>query len=167
LEWGPRDETVAWASRIADEHADRRLILLTHAYMYNDETRYDWQANGDKQEWNPHAYETAKLAGGVNDGQELWEKLVRSRAGFVLALNGHVLGDGAGRLASRGDHGNMVHQVLANYQMNHEGGEGYLRLLEFLPDDRTLRIRSYSPSLGAFKTATDQQFDLELEFATV
>jgi hypothetical protein len=151
---------------VVDEHPNRRVILLTHAYMYNDESRYDWQGRGDKQQWNPHAYETAKLPGGVNDGEELWNKLVRGRQGFFLTLNGHVLGDGAGRLVSRGDHGNVVHQLLANYQMNREGGEGYLRLLEFLPDDRTLRVRSYSPALGAFKTAADQQFDLELEFAT-
>jgi 3',5'-cyclic AMP phosphodiesterase CpdA len=165
LEWGPRDETVAWANRICDEHPDARVILLTHAYMYNDETRYDWQTHGDKQQWNPHAYGAAKLAGGVNDGQELWDKLIRPRKGFFLTLNGHVLGDGAGRLSSRGDHGNLVHQLLANYQMNHEGGEAYLRLVEIAPDN-TLCVRSYSPALRAFKTAADQQFDLELEFAT-
>ncbi len=166
LEWGPRDETVAWADRVVEQFPKHRVILLTHAYMYYDETRYDWQTRGDKQSWNPHTYGTAKLPGGVNDGQELWEKLVRRHPGFVLTLNGHVLEDGAARLASRGDHGNMVHQLLANYQMNHEGGEGFLRLVEFLPDDRTIRVRSYSPSLGAFETDDQQQFDLELKFAT-
>jgi hypothetical protein len=166
LEWGPRDETVAWANKIADEHPDHRLILVTHAYMYFDDTRYDWSKFGPKQAWNPHAYGTAKLPGGVNDGEQLWDKLIRQRPNFQLTLNGHVLDDGAARLSTRGDHGNMVHQMLANYQNREEGGEGYLRLVEFLPDDKTIRIRSYSPSTGKFKTDEQQQFDLQLEHAT-
>jgi hypothetical protein len=165
LEWAPRDPAVEWANGIVEKHPDHRAILLTHAYMYYDETRYDWKANGDKQTWNPHAYANSKLPGGANDGQELWDKLVKRHPGFVLTLNGHVLNDGTGRMTSRGDHGNMVHQLLANYQMKHEGGQAFLRLLEFLPDDRTIRVRSYSPSLKTFKTASDQQFDLQLEYA--
>lgn len=166
LEWGPRDEVVAWANEICDKHPQHRTILVTHAYMYYDESRYDWKANGDKQTWNPHAYGNAALPGGVNDGQELWDKLVKRHPGFLLTLNGHVLEDGTGRLTSQGDHGNSVHQLLANYQMKHEGGQGFLRLIEFRPDE-TIRVRSYSPSLKTFKTAADQQFDLKLEFANV
>ncbi|MDA0813402.1 MAG: hypothetical protein O3C21_13565 [Verrucomicrobia bacterium] len=33
--------------------------------------------------------------GGVNDGEELWRKLVKKH-NFVLTVNGHVLGDGTG-----------------------------------------------------------------------
>src|SRR6185503_8725998 len=117
LEWAPRDHAVEWANSIVERHTDHRVILLTHAYMYYDETRYDWKTNGEKQTWNPHAYANAKLPGGANDGQELWDKLVKRHPGFVLTLNGHVLNDGTGRMTSRGDHGNVVHQLLANYQM--------------------------------------------------
>ena len=164
LEWGPRDETVEWATGVVEQHPEHRVILLTHAYMYYDDTRYDWSKYGDKQSWNPHAYGTARLPGGTNDGQQLWDKLVRRHEGFVLTLNGHVLNDGAAQLTSRGDHGNVVHQLLANYQMNHEGGDGYLRLVEILPDDRIV-VRSYSPSLHEFNTAADQQFELSLRAA--
>jgi hypothetical protein len=96
----------------------------------------------------------------------LWDKLVKRHPGFVLTLNGHVLNDGTGRMASRGDHGNVVHQLLANYQMKPEGGQAFMRLVEFLPDDRTIRVRSYSPSLKTL-TASDQQFDLLLGYAKV
>jgi hypothetical protein len=162
LEWGPRDEVVQWADKIAAEHPDHRKILVTHAYMYYDETRYDWATKRDKQAWNPHAYGNASLPGGVNDGEELWNKLVRKHPGFVLTLNGHVLEDGAGRMASRGDHGDTVHQLLANYQMKAEGGQGFMRLMEFLPDGKTIKVRSYSPSAKACKVALDQQFTLTL-----
>jgi predicted MPP superfamily phosphohydrolase len=162
LEWGPRDPVVAWAAKIARKHPDHRVILVTHAYMYYDETRYDWKTKGDKQTWNPHAYGNARLPGGVNDGEELWNKLVRKHPGFILTLNGHVLNDGAGRMASQGDEGNVVHQLLANYQMKPEGGAGYMRLIEICPDD-TIVVRSFSPSEMRVKTADDQQFKLSLK----
>ncbi|MBX3433153.1 MAG: metallophosphoesterase [Pirellulales bacterium] len=162
LEWGPREATVAWANDVADKHGDCRLILATHAYLYYDDTRYDWQAKGTAQHWNPHVYGNCK-SGGCHDGEQLWQRLVRRRANFLLTLNGHVLEDGAGRLASRGDGGNLVHQLLANYQNRADGGEGYLRLLEFPPDDKSILVRTYSPSTRAFKTDDQQQFTLPLD----
>jgi hypothetical protein len=161
LEWGPRDQVVEWADRLAAKHPDHRKILVTHAYVYYDDTRYDWKVKGDKQTWNPHAYGNAKLPGGVNDGEELWNKLVRKHPGFVMTLNGHVLEDGAGRLSTRGDHGQMVHQMMANYQNRAEGGQAYMRLLEFRPDGE-IRVRSFSPSMKMCKVAADQQFTLKV-----
>lgn len=162
LEWGPRDETVEWARQISEQHPDHRVILVTHAYMYFDETRYDWQKRGKLQTWNPHSYPTAALPGGTNDGEQLWNKLVKLHPGFIMTLNGHVLNDGAARIESKGDHGNTVHQMLANYQMKPEGGEGYMRLLEFLPDGKTIKVRSYSPSAKRIMTSDAQQFTLNL-----
>jgi hypothetical protein len=165
LEWGPREEVVQWADEIVGKHPQHAVVLTTHAYMFNDDTRYDWAKYGKKQTWNPHEYATSKLPGGVNDGQQLWEKLVSKHKNFVLTLNGHVLGDGQARLTSTTDHGNQVHQVLANYQMIKEGGEGYLRLVEFLPDGETLQFKSYSPSRDAYKTDEQNQFVLNQKIA--
>lgn len=106
------------------------------------------------QHYNPHEYRTP---GGVSDGEELWQNLVRKHR-FVLTLNGHVLGDGTGYLASQNDSCHTVHQILANYQFRPLGGEGYLRLLEFLPDRRTVRVKTYSPLYDKYLTEADQQF---------
>ena len=162
LEWGPRNETVEWANGIVAQHPDHRAILITHAYLYYDNIRYEWVKYGAKQDWNPHSYPPAKLPGGTNDGEDLWQKLVRKYANFMMTLNGHVLGDGLGYLKSEGDHGNDVHQLLANYQMQNEGGEGYLRLIEFLPDGETVHVKTYSPSLDKYKTDPQNQFVLTL-----
>jgi hypothetical protein len=78
-----------------------------------------------------------------------------------MTLNGHVLEDGAGRLSTRGDHGQMVHQMMANYQNRAEGGQAYMRLLEFRPDGE-IRVRSFSPSMKMCKVAEDQQFTLKV-----
>jgi hypothetical protein len=174
LEWSPRDKTVAWANDVVRRHPKDRIIVVTHAYLYHDDTRYDWSTKAEKQEWNPCVYRTAKRdpkarAGtqnlhpeGVHDGEALWRALVSRHPNIFLTLNGHVLGDGSARLASQGLHGNLVQQVLVNFQMLREGGLGYLRLLELLPDGETLRMKTYSPSLGVFATAEDQGGDLRI-----
>ncbi|WAS91607.1 metallophosphoesterase [Nannocystis punicea] len=159
LEWAPRDEVVAWADAVMTEHPERLGILVTHAYLNNNDLRYDHTDADHPQQHNPHGYTTP---GSLNDGEELWQKLVR-RHRFAMTLNGHVLGDGTGYLASVDDHGRVVHQMLANYQMREVGGEGYLRLLELLPDGRTMHVRTYSPLLDRYLVEPDQQFTIELD----
>ena len=165
LEWAPRDRVVQWANAVLDKYPNRSAMIITHAYLYSDDTRYDHTAA--KQSWNPHHYPTAKLPGSVNDGEELWQKLVYNHKNVAFVFCGHVLNDGTGLLTSKGANGNDVHQILANYQMRKEGGEGYLRLVEFLPDGKSLQIKSYSPHLDKYLTSPDQQFVLTLPPAPV
>ncbi len=159
LEWAPRDEAVAWADDVLRQHPGRRGILMTHAYMFYDEHRYDHLDTTRKEEWNPHSYSTP---GSINDGEELWQKLVR-RHDIPLVLNGHVLGDGTGYLKSVNDSGRVVHQMLSNYQFRKLGGEGYMRLLEFQPDGRTVKVQSFSVLYGNCLSAPDQNFSFELD----
>jgi 3',5'-cyclic AMP phosphodiesterase CpdA len=159
LEWGPRDAVVAWADEVMVRHPGRVGILVTHAYMNNNDRRYDHTDKEHPQHYNPHEYRTP---GPMNDGEQLWQKLVRKHD-FVLTLNGHVLGDGTGYLASVNDKGRTVHQILANYQFRQLGGEGYLRLMEFLPDGKTVRVKTYSPLYDRYLTAADQQFTIVIE----
>jgi 3',5'-cyclic AMP phosphodiesterase CpdA len=166
LEFGPRDAVIRWADDMVRKHPRHQVILMTHAYLYSDDTRYDHRTRG-YQHWNPHAYGIGKLAEKPNDGEELWDKLVRKHRSFAFVFNGHVLNDGVGRQTSRGDRGNLVHQHLVNYQMLPEGGQGYLRLVEFLPDGRTVQFRSYSPSLDQYKTDDQNQFIVDLRDGTV
>jgi len=163
LEWGPRNGAAAWASQIASNYPARKKILITHAYMYFDDTRYDWAVKGAGQRWNPHSYGTAGDPGGTNDGEELWEKLVKIHPNFTMVFNGHVLNDGLGRLSSTNDHGDVVHQMLVNYQMKALGGEAFLRLVEFHPDGKTVQVKAYSPYYGTFKTDAENQFRLTLQ----
>ncbi len=159
LEWGPRDEVIDWANAVMDAHPDRLGILVTHAYLNNDDRRYDHTDPVHDQAFNPHNYD---IPGSVNDGAELWHKLVRHHR-FVMTLSGHVLGDGTGYLASRTDLGNTCHQMLSNYQMRALGGEGFLRILELHPDGLTVSVRSYSPLQDRHLTAGDQSFEFELD----
>ena len=150
---------VAWADGVMQQHPDRYGIMITHAYLNNDDFRYDRQKTCQMQAFNPHRYGTP---GTVNDGEELWQKLVRKHA-FVMTLNGHVLGDGTGYLASVTDKGNTCHQMLSNYQFRQLGGEGYMRLLEFQGDGKTVKVYSYSPLYDSFLPDADQNLTITLD----
>jgi predicted phosphodiesterase len=163
LEWAVRNDTIAWAQSILDQYPDRKAILLTHAYMNNNDYRYDHTDTTRSQTYNPHDYTTP---GPVNDGQELWDKLVKKN-NFAFTFNGHVLGDGTGFRIDNNDAGHPVAQMLANYQMRALGGESYLRILEFQPDNKTVKVSSYAPIYNNYLTAVDQAFEFEIPLGAV
>jgi 3',5'-cyclic AMP phosphodiesterase CpdA len=158
LEWGPRDTVLTWANGVMNRHPDRLGILVTHAYLTDDNQRADHRKRRLRFH-NPHDYRTPPP---VNDGEEIWQKLV-SRHRFRFVFSGHELGDGAGYRADRTARGTLCHQLLANYQMRAQGGEGYLRWLEFLEDGRRVRIHAYSPFYDRMLEAKDHTFTLELD----
>lgn len=160
LEFGPRAPVIEWANQIVENHPNHQAMLVTHAYLYSDDTRLDWELNGastDQGFKNPHKYGVAALPGGVNDGQEMWDKLVGQHDNFRFAFSGHVGNDGTGHLMSVGSNGNLVDQVLANYQFLPNGGQGWMRLLEFKADG-TVQVRTYSPALDMHDRDADQEF---------
>lgn len=163
LEFGPRADVVRWANEVAAKHKDRAAILITHAYMYFDETRYDWAKYGAKQHWNPHSYAVAKnTSDDVHDGTELWNELVSQHENFIMTLNGHVLEDGLGRTVSATPGGREIPQLLVNFQMKPRGGDGWLRLVEFRADGKTAKICDYSPSLKQQNQSPQNAFEISL-----
>ncbi|MBN2578708.1 MAG: metallophosphoesterase [Pirellulales bacterium] len=155
LEFGPRDATLQWADQILKKYSDRKAIVFTHAYLYCDSTRLDWAKKEKTQQGNPHKYGTA---GGVNDGEEMWNKLLRKHANLFMVINGHIAGDGLGFQVSKGDHGNLVNEMSVNYQRQPLKGGAWLRLLEFRPDGKTVQARTYSPLYEEHKTDEQNQF---------
>jgi len=156
LQFGPGDDVLEWANGVIADHPDRRTIVLTHCYMYFDDTRV-----GPGDQWSAKGF-----GGDGNDGEDIWEKLVRRHENIFLVLSGHILGDGLGRQTSTGDHGNPVHEMLANYQMLEEsGGNGWLRVLTFRPDDGTILVRTYSPWVDASLSDSQNEFDLTYDMS--
>lgn len=160
LEFGPRPEVLAWADAVLADHADHLVIVVTHAYLYPDGEIYDWETHGANQQWSPKSYGIA--AAGASDGQEMWDGLLGRHANVVAVLCGHALDDGLGYSVNHG--AGEVHQILANYQMNAEGGEGYLRLMHFDVARSRVHVRTYSPWLDAYKL--DPANDFELDYAS-
>lgn len=155
LEFGPRDEVVAWAKTQLDAEPTTPTIVLTHAYLYSDHTRYDRRR--DDQRWAPQLYGVARTQG-VNEGEELFRKLVEPCSQVRFVLCGHVLNEGTGLCTDTRSDGTRVHQILANYQTRSEGGESYLRLLTFT--ETSVQVRTYSPALDRELDDARNRFDL-------
>lgn len=97
LEFGPSDEVLAWADTVISRHRDKTVILSTHAYMYSDDTRMD----GDDH-WRPQAYGIGRDPGTtVNDGEQIWNKLVKKHQNILFVFSGHVLNDGTETKSTR------------------------------------------------------------------
>ena len=94
-----------------------------------------------------------------NNGEDMWWKLVRKYPNIHLVLSGHVVqGDGTGRRMDLGLNGNLVNQILSDYQSDPLGGGGYLRIMRISPSLNRVSVTSYSPYLDTFKTDDHNQF---------
>ena len=132
LEFAPTQSVVTWAVDVLERHAELPAILITHAYLYFDDTRYD-DDRFPEQMWSPGSYGLA-LGEEVFDGQELYEALVEPHGNVRFVFCGHVLEDGLARISTRRDDGTYIHEILANYQNQTNGGNGFLRIIEMRGD---------------------------------
>lgn len=143
LEFIPRDEVLAWANRVVATHPERKVIVLTHAFVAEDDT-WPLLSQYDRE----------------NTPLQMWEKFLRRHANIAFVISGHTEGDGLGRRIDVGDYGNKVVQLAANFSGQLNGGNGYLRILEFDPAQDRLRVQTFSPYLTAAKTDLENQFDV-------
>ncbi len=190
LEFGPRAEVVEWADGVAAAHRDASFILVTHEFIDQESTLFsdDGQAlrTTRNSKNSPYSYGISKQ-GPVHSGQELWDAFVSRYSNFEMVLNGHYKAFektgptpadvkelrkdlAASYRSDTYDDGRVVHQMLFNAQWAPRGGEGWIRLLEFQPDGKTVHVKTVSPYLmrtaedpsKAYKTGADMQFTLTL-----
>ncbi|GAA4799071.1 metallophosphoesterase [Olivibacter ginsenosidimutans] len=161
-EFAPRDTVVTWAKKIADmeQYKHHRIVLLTHAYL----NAKDERTTGE-QKWfiyepyviNNSYQKSARITlPYANNGQQLWEKLVQPAANIELVLCGHISGEGY--RTDKNAVGKSVHQLLFDAQSvggghrDGNGGDGWLRILEFYPDNKTVKVKTFSPFFAASPT---------------
>jgi len=165
LEFGPRDAVLTWADAVLKAYPTLPAIIVTHAYLYGD-VRYDYAAYGSTQNYYPRFYEFTPSEG-INDGEDIWQKLIVPNPNVRLVFCGHLTG--AGRLTSLRADGSRVHQMLSDYQWLYAGtaddlgGSGYLRILQFDYGKKEIRVQTYSPYLGKSMTDDANQFTISLE----
>jgi hypothetical protein len=89
LEFGPRDEVLAWANRVVADFPNRRVIVVTHSHLYYDSTL---------QGSLPGQVAVPRSLGRENDGVGVWEKFLRLHPNIAFVFNGHTgSGGGTGR----------------------------------------------------------------------
>jgi len=150
LEFDARDSALNWASGVLASHPNSEAIIVTHSFTYYDNTRMS--------QCDVNSAATFGVAKD-NNGEDMWWKLVNKYPNVRMVLSGHVVqGDGTGRRADLGVNGNLVNQILADYQSFPLAGGGYLRIMKISPSLNRVNVTTYSPYLDAYKTDPNNQF---------
>ena len=177
VEWAPRDEVLEWAKKLcdSDRYKNHKAILLTHTFLRETTAQ---RTDNEGYKITPR-----------NFGQGIWDKLVYPCKNIRLVVCGHTghpdkqnpgsSQDFINNTAYRCDKniaGKDVHQMMWNIQClgggwEGNGGDGWMRLLEFMPDGKTIKASTYSVLFGISPTTkhlahqTDPccQFDMVIE----
>ena len=92
-------------------------------------------------------------------GTSIWEKLVEPQADRIfMVLSGHSHPEA--RITSSVN-GFFVHQLLSDFQDRVNGGDGWLRIIEFSLENNEISIKTFSPYLNVFETDKNSQFVLD------
>lgn len=139
LSWRASDATLAWAQGVIDAHPSTPVILTSH-----DIVNADLGTDG-------------RTGGTSANGERLWDGLVAQNDQIFLTLNGHY--HGAAVTERTNDAGNTVTQILMDYQMAYEGGNGYLGLFEFDLSNDVVDVETVSPWVVSKPTETLTSYD--------
>lgn len=134
LQYDPDDHVLAWANATVMSHPNRRVIVTTHDYLLPSGARSEI-------------------------GERIWGGFVRHHVPQIfMVLCGHW-----SREARSTDNsiGYNVHQLMANYQGDVNGGNGALRILEFQPMESKIHVRTFLTFNNTFETDSDSEFTLD------
>ncbi|MDO6601874.1 metallophosphoesterase [Arenibacter palladensis] len=149
LEFAPRDTILQWAnSEISKEiYKDHTVVMLTHSYL---------NAQNKHMEKENYPIEDA------NYGKAIWEKLVAPSKNVQLVFSGHIGSPDNFKAhtafkVDKNAAGKKVNQLTFNAQAmgggwHGNGGEGWLRIMEFLPDGKTVITTTFSPHFAISPT---------------
>ena len=136
----PTYETVAWADGVLKANSSRKAIITTHGYM-------DTSGNYTGK-WGSTQY--------IRD-------LVVANDNVYFVLCGHFTGEYAKTTTVNG---RLVHEMLADYQDRSNGGDGWLRILRFEPDEDKVYVRTYSTWRDAYEADSGSQFTLDFPMSS-
>ncbi len=130
----PNAKVMVWADAVLKSYPQRRAIIVCHSLLEIDGS------------FTPQ-------------GLVVYEKL-KNNPNLFLMLCGHNYSENR-----RQDtyNGRTVHTLLADFQDLANGGDGWLRWLEFSPANNRIRVRTYSPTLDLFDQNPASQFDLSYD----
>jgi hypothetical protein len=122
LDWRASDRGLQWAQGVIDAHRSLPVILTTHDLVWADD---------------------AGQAHLSDNGQRLWDRLIRRNDQIFLTLNGHYWP--SGRTVLKNDAGHDVHAHITNYQDRYYGGAGMIRLYSFDLVRNVVDVETFSP----------------------
>ena len=153
LDYGCSDQVLEWANEVVEANPDRNVIITTHSYLYRNGTTL---AGTDLYAPSTH--------GGFNDGDQMWDKLIKKHENIVLVLSGHDPNSQIVMTQTPGDHGNIVTQMLIDGQtvdLMYDNC-GFVTTLYFSEDGRDVSVEHYAVLKSKYYL-TENQFTFTLD----
>jgi hypothetical protein len=149
-------EELAWAQGILNANQDKLTWVSTHRYLF------DWSilGAGRYDDFN-YTFEPLYRHDGISADSFFHNFVAANRQIYVIHC-GHNHAEY--RQASTNQFGLTVHELLADYQDDPNGGNGWLRIYTLRPDADRIDAESYSPYLGQCRTGEENEFSLAVSF---
>lgn len=167
LEFKPRQEVLDWAKKVIEKkYKDKRFIMLTHSFLNK-------KGELPKEPWY-------KLDG--VEAADVYETFVKKIPQIKAVFCGHSCDNNNGFEQStcfrilKNEKGGNIPTMMFNPQtvgggFAGNGGDGWLRILEFMPDGETIKVKTYSPFFGispmtkhfAWRVADFDMFEFKLD----
>lgn len=152
LQYEALDSDLQWAQQIIEDYPGVPTILQTHSYLNPTSQQRQKTIQGNR----------AGTPNEGNAGESLFQKFIYHNPQIFLVMNGHFSGEYY--QISTNIAGQSVIEMVMDYQNRANGGDGWLRLLEFDVELGRIQARTYSPTLNTFETDANSQFTLNLNF---
>lgn len=97
-------------------------------------------------------------------GQKIYDEL-KDNPNLVFLFCGHIHGEGR---RTNVFNGSTIHTVLSDYQDYPNGGNGFLRIMQFRPSENIVTFKTYSPTIngvGGFQTGPNSEFTLPVNLS--
>jgi len=134
LECNAPDDVLEWANEVLRQHADRPAFITSHMGWGPKEKP---KSNEDFVTGEKGRMTWSKIHGARgNTPQQLWEKCYRLHPNLVAVFSGDQSRTHAFKAESRGDNGNIVHELMQDY------GSGWIRLYRFTPNGDRMEVEA-------------------------
>lgn len=151
-----------WAQGVLNQHRDKPVVMTTHRYLQDAED-YTFGVPLVASGYYPPIWYTIEgvyAPDGIETPQ-IFDWFVRRNPNIVLVNCGHFHEEF--RQISTNVRGRPVYEVLADYQDDPNGGDGWLRIMRFDLGAKRIDFDSFSPFLNAFRTADESKFSLPFD----
>jgi hypothetical protein len=163
LECDVADRELSWAQGVLDRNRDKACIVTTHRWLQDAE---DYTGGvpvvpSGRYPGIWYTIEGVHAQGGIQ-GEDAWRWFFRQNPSIFMINCGHFHEEY--RQVSTNFAGLPVHEVLADYQDDPNGGNGWLRIMEFDVAADAIYVESYSPTLDEYRYEDESMFTLNVDF---
>lgn len=127
-----------WADSLLKKYPNRRGIVSSH-WILNANATFGAQ------------------------GQAIYNKL-KNNSNLDFMLCGHINPNGEARRADTFNK-HVTYTLLSDYQDRANGGNGWMRIMKFVPGENKVYVKTYTPLLGQYETDANSQFVLDYQMS--